>query len=600
MNEVERLRQVDVFRDLSDEVFERVCSLADFRDLGAGQLIFEDELDDGRSHVLIDGAAELIAGGEIENTVFASDESPGSALDPKRPRTHSARTPTGATIASFDREALGQLLAELDPTPNRKNATGSDWMVRMLQSDLFSRLPVANTQKVFSSLEPVEYTADQVVVNQGSDGDFYYVVESGYCEVSRSISAGRGQIHLANLGPGDAFGEEALIANRARSATVTMISGGRLMRLSKRKFKALIQDELLHAVSVDDALSEIAANAVWLDIRNSDDFRTRCLHGSENIPFNIIRVESGRLRNDLRYIVCADDVDQGAIAAFLLATRGLDVAYLAAPIETVIVHHPELATNAEAMRPASIVYLHNATDDETESNIDDVVVKDVPTDSPFADTIARIASLSTHEEAKRQMQQMPELDRLAQTTGGRALAELLTELSEQHEALANGSNGVTDITSTTERAVEPGSDASFSDSLAPLLGEMTERLRDVLETALDEQVTQMEAEYQSRLAEVKASLENDLKRKESALAERLVARYQKKEQLLRSNYKKVVAFANRLSQQKQKVRKAQQKVAARMRAADKLYRDITQMRALLEKDVADLPEAQGKRTKPSA
>jgi hypothetical protein len=102
-----------------------------------------------------------------------------------------------------------------------------------------------------------------------------------------------------------------------------------------------------------------------------------------------------------------------------------------------------------------------------------------------------------------------------------------------------------------------------------------------------------------RLAEVKASLENDLKRKESALAEYLVALYHKKEQLLRINYKKVVAFANRLSQQKQKVHKAQQKVAARMRAADKLCRDVTQMRVLLEEDIADLPEDQGKRTKPS-
>ena len=62
----------------------------------------------------------------------------------------------------------------------------------------------------------------------------------------------------------------------------------------------------------------------------------------------------------------------------------------------------------------------------------------------------------------------------------------------------------------------------------------------------------------------------------------------------------MVAFANRLSQQKQKVRNARQKVAARMRAADKLCRDITQTRVLLEKDIADLPEDQGKRTKPSA
>ena len=43
----------------------------------------------------------------------------------------------------------------------------SNWMIKMLQSELFERLPATNIQKVFGRMERINVAADEVVVEQG-------------------------------------------------------------------------------------------------------------------------------------------------------------------------------------------------------------------------------------------------------------------------------------------------------------------------------------------------------------------------------------------------------------------------------------------------
>ena len=151
------------------------------------------------------------------------------------------------------------------------------------------------------------------------------MIEKGYCEVSRGIGSGRGQIHLADLGPGTAFGEEALISNKLRNATVTMLSDGLLMRLEKADFSELILNHVLHEIDFATARTRIAEGGVWLDIRYPEEHAALALPASENVPVNMLRLHSNRLRKDFRYIVCGDDVEQTAIAAFLLGERGFTI-----------------------------------------------------------------------------------------------------------------------------------------------------------------------------------------------------------------------------------------------------------------------------------
>ncbi len=73
---------------------------------------------------------------------------------------------------------------------------------------------------------------------------------NGKCIVTRETPLNKEGIKLAELSVGDTFGEEALIAEAKRNATVTMMTDGVLMRLNKQDFRELMNEPLLQWVEL--------------------------------------------------------------------------------------------------------------------------------------------------------------------------------------------------------------------------------------------------------------------------------------------------------------------------------------------------------------
>ncbi len=130
-----------------------------------------------------------------------------------------------------------------------EGAGSDDWMTTLLQTEGFHRIPPANIQAIFLRMQRVPYKAGEVVINQGDEGDFFYAIVNGKCIVTRETPLNKEGIKLAELGVGDTFGEEALIAEAKRNATVTMLTEGVLMRLNKQDFRELMNEPLLQWVT---------------------------------------------------------------------------------------------------------------------------------------------------------------------------------------------------------------------------------------------------------------------------------------------------------------------------------------------------------------
>ena len=107
---------------------------------------------------------------------------------------------------------------------------------RISQVRLFSACGKRDLARIASLAEEVEAPAGRVLIRQGDRGREAFVISEGRAKVTI-----RGK-KSARLGPGDCFGEMALLHSAPRSATVTAETDMRLLVLGSRQFSTLIED----------------------------------------------------------------------------------------------------------------------------------------------------------------------------------------------------------------------------------------------------------------------------------------------------------------------------------------------------------------------
>lgn len=84
-----------------------------------------------------------------------------------------------------------------------------------------------------------DFPAGTVVFEEGDPGSRMYVIQSGEVRVLKRV--GVREIELARLGPGEAFGEMALLEGQPRSATAIVVSAARILEIDQAAFDDLIR-----------------------------------------------------------------------------------------------------------------------------------------------------------------------------------------------------------------------------------------------------------------------------------------------------------------------------------------------------------------------
>ena len=212
-------------------------------------------------------------------------------------------------------------LADTIPAQTVPADEDRSWIRKMRHIMAFKNMPPANIKSLLENMETIMVEKGDVIVNQGEDGDYYYVLTEGEAKVTRMVE-------LATLEPGASFGEEALVSGGTRNASVTMNTDGMLMRLSKEKFNALLKDPMLDRLTPDDARERTNKGAVWLDVRHAKEFAHSRMPKSINIPLHELRIRMEELDKKKSYVCVCGTGRRSSAAAFLLAQNGFKVSVL--------------------------------------------------------------------------------------------------------------------------------------------------------------------------------------------------------------------------------------------------------------------------------
>ena len=332
------LRSFSPLDGLKSENLHSLARKTELRELPAGRVLFKEGDTDKRTYYLVNGVIELIREGRTLLVVRGGSPESRNALAPPLPRRCSARVASERVeFLVMDSEMLDMMLTwdqtgtyevgELSSTSDA-SPSADDWMTTLLQTRAFHKIPPANIQAIFMRMQRVDFKAGETVIRQGNEGDYFYVIVKGRCAVTRETPLNKEGIRLAELGMGDTFGEEALIADAKRNASVTMLADGALMRLAKDDFRTLLNEPMLDWVDEKRAKEIVAGGGKWLDVRLPSEFENFRLEGAINLPLYFMRLKLKSLDRNVHYVVVCDTGRRSSAGAYILAERDFHASVL--------------------------------------------------------------------------------------------------------------------------------------------------------------------------------------------------------------------------------------------------------------------------------
>lgn len=114
---------------------------------------------------------------------------------------------------------------------------------------VFAHLPDTALEQVAAMAKDITHPKGHVVVREGAGAHALHVIVSGDAEVSVDGA------EIAVLGPGDHFGEIALLSGGTRTATVTAASELRVLAINAVSFLRLVRSDPALTASLPPAIS---------------------------------------------------------------------------------------------------------------------------------------------------------------------------------------------------------------------------------------------------------------------------------------------------------------------------------------------------------
>jgi CRP-like cAMP-binding protein len=331
---ISKLRGLSPLNSLKNDNLEALSKKTELRTARPGEQIFKEGDSAKRTVWVLSGNIDLRKGDETETSIVGGSDEARNPLSPQLPRAYTAIATTNCEYITIDSDLLDVMLTwdqtgsyEVGELQGADDSTG-DWMTTVLQTQAFHKIPPANIQAIFMRLQQVNHKANDVIIKQGDEGDYFYIITRGRCIVTRETPLNKEGIRLAELEVGDTFGEEALISEAKRNATVYMETDGSLMRLGKEDFHKLLNEPMLDWVEKDKAEEIVAQGGKWLDVRLPSEFEAYHNEGAINIPLYFIRLKLKSLDPEITYVVCCDTGRRSSAGAFILNERGFKTVVL--------------------------------------------------------------------------------------------------------------------------------------------------------------------------------------------------------------------------------------------------------------------------------
>jgi CRP-like cAMP-binding protein len=160
----------------------------------------------------------------------------------------------------------------------KRQEAESELLDRLGHVEVMRNMPPAEAQAIVPLLKPVHAETGEVLCQEGTSGDSFYLIIEGEAQVLKG-----GKV-ITTLGPGEVFGEMALLTKEPRSATIVALSSMELYQLKQADFNSVLTRSPHLATTLSRALARRLQSTTKAQLeaeQNLDRWRQQVLDSME-------------------------------------------------------------------------------------------------------------------------------------------------------------------------------------------------------------------------------------------------------------------------------------------------------------------------------
>ncbi|OUS26470.1 hypothetical protein A9Q99_18215 [Gammaproteobacteria bacterium 45_16_T64] len=292
-------------------------------------------------HYLIDGYAEIRYSFDNRTNISCEEEKSSHPLEEYIKHGGIVRAITPCRVLIINRDYIKDSIEESehleynvvhiendidsDEESTIDDNYKSDWMTLFYQSPLAANLSSNKVQQVLKNLIHVEVVGGQKIIECHTAGDYFYIIKEGYAEVITD-HAGPFKGAKFTLEPGDYFGDEALVADTIRNASVVMSTDGLIGKLTSDDFSNIIKSALVITPSVDEFMD--LDHPIFYDVRFPFEYKLNHISDSLNLPISKIRHNIHTIDRDKTYVITHEGGSRSELASYLMRQAGIEAYYM--------------------------------------------------------------------------------------------------------------------------------------------------------------------------------------------------------------------------------------------------------------------------------
>ena len=331
------LRTLVPVNSLTDDHLDTLLREASMEVVCPGQKIVSIGENDSRLVYLLSGQV-LISNRDGDNRLLSADNPECRfPLSNFKPRIETITAANDCLVIRLDSTSLDRMLAwdqastylMLDINASRDLDEDADWLMTLLKSNLFHKVPPVNIRSIIKQFSPTYLAAGETIIRQGELADCCYFIKEGVVAVYKAIDQRFPAEPVTELGPGKCFGEDALVNNTPRNATIVMKTNGVLMRLDKLDFFRLLKTPAVDKLTFPQVDSTFAEPPIWIDVRTQDEFEAGHYPGAINMPLNLLKLKAKMISPNQACITYCNSGRRSEVAAYFLTEEGYKAKALA-------------------------------------------------------------------------------------------------------------------------------------------------------------------------------------------------------------------------------------------------------------------------------